>query len=152
MGETATKTAVQTAEIGIGKRVLIDADHDLAGVVVSTAHDGAEDVALVALDSKDKSRWVPVRRLTRKVGRPPGPQKHPKDPKPTVITRVLTEVLEAEMGKSDMTWDVLSERSGVSRSTIARVLASNGDGQRIETLEALAVALGISPRRFWEAR
>lgn len=69
--------------------------------------------------------------------------------KAEAFERKLREVVLSEMTAQNLTWDALSQRSGVSRATIARILRGSSDSQRLDTIESLARALNISPAKFW---
>ena len=57
------------------------------------------------------------------------------------------------MSRLGLTYDTLAQRSGVSRSSLYRMLNASENDTRVSTLEAVARALQISPREFWtEAR
>lgn len=107
--------------------------------------------ALVAFDDGRVSEWIAVKYLTPKVGRPKGSGvREPVEPKRAIkVECVLRDVIVDEMARQNLTWEALSERSGVSRATIARIISGNGAGQRIDTVEALARALCVAPGRFW---
>lgn len=62
--------------------------------------------------------------------------------------RIFSKVLQTAMDAQGVSWNALVERSGVSRATLARLLRENG-GTRLDALEALAKALGLSPTEFW---
>lgn len=113
--------------------------------------DGKRKKARVEWDDGGAS-WVSLASLERKVGRPPGAgAKVPKPPKRQIaLERQFADVIREEMEKQNLTWDGLAERSGVNRSTIARLLRTNGERQWLETIEAIAMALGIPPSRFWK--
>lgn len=135
-----------TEEIKAHVRVLNPLGNGVDGRVIRV--DGA--IALVAFDDGSKSMEIPTSKLTPKRGRPVGSGvREPVDVKPLPVKRCLAEVVAAEMKEQGLTWDALAERSGVSRATIARVVKGNGDGQRIDTIEALARSLGIHPGAFW---
>jgi DNA-binding Xre family transcriptional regulator len=139
-------------EIKAGTRVLNPGGHEVDGRVVEIK--GKK--ALVAYDGDGEipSEWIALADLTPTVGRPKGSGvRTPKEPKKAIaLKRRITEVVAEEMEKQDLTWDALVARSGVSRATIARIVSGNADGQRIDTIEALAVALGVPPGKFWDVR
>jgi hypothetical protein len=124
-----------------------------AGMRVLNGHvvEVVGSVALVAFDDGRKSDWIHVGKLLApQVGRPPGSgARIPKTPKALKVERRLAEVLRDEMAKQDLTWEALAARSGVSRATLARLLAENGAGSTLDTVEALASAVGVSPSAFW---
>jgi len=66
------------------------------------------------------------------------------------LRRRFAEVIHGEMKKQNLTWAEVVRRTGVSRSTFARLLRTNGQNQWLETVEQIAAGLGISPGRFWE--
>jgi len=133
-------------EIKAGTKVLNPGGYEVDGRVVEVKGKRG----LVAYDDGRKSEWIALSQLVPKVGRPVGQGvRVPKEARSIDIERRFAEVLKAEMVKQNLTWEALSERSGVSRATIARILADNACGAT-ETVEALANALGIAPGRFWD--
>lgn len=141
-------------KIEAGMRVVVGANSDSVGApgrVVELGRGDQRGDALVAFDDGSRSKWVKLAELEHKIGRTPGSGvRVPKDARPIGIERRFSEVLKTEMARLNLTWEALAERSGVSRATIARILADNAEGQRIDTIEALAGALGIAPGKFWE--
>lgn len=105
--------------------------------------------ALVARDDGKPSEVLAVGKLRRKVGRPTGAMREPMTPPPVDFARVMRAAVEAAMAEQQLTWDALAARAGLSRTTISRVIAHNGEGQRVCTVEAIAKALGLSPSAFW---
>ena len=135
-------------EIKAGVKVLNPGGYEVDGRVVEVK--GGK--ALVAYDDGRTSEWIGTKHLTRKVGRPAGsgvrePATAPPRGKAPFKRRLRSTLIE-EMGRQQLTWDELAKRSGVSRSTIGRILAEDACGAT-ETLESLAHGLGISPARFW---
>jgi ribosome-binding protein aMBF1 (putative translation factor) len=133
-------------EIKAGVKLLNPGGYEVDGLVVEVK--GGK--ALVAYDDGRQSEWIGVKHLTRKIGRPAGAGvRVPLAPRTVGIERRFAEVLKREMARQNLTWEALAERSGVSRATIARILADNACGAT-DTVEALAGALGIAPGKFWE--
>jgi hypothetical protein len=108
--------------------------------------------AFVVFDDGTASRWCPVDKLRRlkPTGRPTGTAKVPIErPVNETGQRVFADVIAEEMERQNLTWLEIVHRSGVSRSSLARLIANNGEAARLDTIEAVAKAIGISPARFW---
>jgi transcriptional regulator with XRE-family HTH domain len=136
--------AINTIQDGV--RVLVDGEN--LGRVIH-AYSAS---AFVAFDDGRPSATVMFDRLRRCRGRRKGQGLRIPLPSPSIdVERVLSAVVAAEMKRQQLTWGALAERSGVSKATIARIVAGNGVGQRIDTIEAIAIALGIEPGKFWIA-
>ena len=105
--------------------------------------------ALVRWKGEDKAKWVTLAFLERRSyaysrdakAVPPPPRVH--------FGRRFNEVLERQMEKLDLSYVTLAKRSGISRSTIYRMLKDGVERQTVATVEALALALEVSPRDFW---
>ena len=58
------------------------------------------------------------------------------------------KILEKHMETQGLSVKELSAKSGVSQSTIKRILAGNGGNVRIETIVRLCIGLGVSLSEF----
>ena len=62
----------------------------------------------------------------------------------------ITALLKKHMENRNMSIRELSEKSGVSESTIRRILVGNGENVRIKTLAKMCLGLKISLADFFD--
>lgn len=140
-----------TKKVEATNRVIATASDGVVAGRVMEMRDGGKK-ALVARDDGKPSEVLPIEQVKRKVGRPTGVGvREPMTPAAAPYKRVIKDVIEQLMKDQNLTWESLAGRSGLSRATIARVLKDNGEGQRLDTIEAIATALGVVPSAFWQA-
>jgi ribosome-binding protein aMBF1 (putative translation factor) len=133
------------AEFYRARRVVRKAD-EMEGTVTTVSGDS------LVVQWDDKTTTVVPMAQVRGRGRGSRPGHNAKVPRPAPkveIERIFSKVVSAEMERLNISQRQLAKLVGKSRRTIQRTIASNGHKQTLETLEAFARALGISPSRFW---
>lgn len=73
----------------------------------------------------------------------------PTNPTPVRFASVFQQVVSSRMKHLSFTFETLAVRASLSKETLHRILSGEYRSFRVSTLEAIAAALGISPREFW---
>lgn len=130
-----------------GSRVRLINDNTAVGSIVSM--DGAR--AVVLFDGYAASNSVALDSLEPKRGRTPGTIGPVPEPVPEVkLECILREVVRERMAAHNMSWSVLAARSGLSKSTIARIMKADPAKIWMGTAAQVAIGLGIDdPGVFW---
>lgn len=90
--------------------------------------------------------------LLKRIPKPPssGRKKRvPIDPPAVKVESHFQSVVASRMQALSYTHETLAVRAGLSRVTLYRLLSGEYRSFRVATLEAIAAALGVSPRDFW---
>jgi hypothetical protein len=66
-----------------------------------------------------------------------------------IIKRRFAAVVREAMDEQNLSWDVVAQRTGVSKASLGRCLRNDDKHWLIETIEAFSRGLGIEPGRFW---
>ncbi|HCN40245.1 helix-turn-helix transcriptional regulator [Rothia sp. (in: high G+C Gram-positive bacteria)] len=68
-----------------------------------------------------------------------------KQDEPSEFTLAVHAEIRGWMGKRNMSQRQLSEASGITRSTLSRIIGTNVQAADLNELESLCAALGVSP-------